>query len=96
MQINTPFTIKQVMPSLAVCYYPAAAINIVVKDGLPVMLEFDAGDGSGKRCAIEHGTIYIMNVAGKTIDTIHLCDVLPDQGGMMSGGVAQCSEAQAA
>lgn len=40
-------------------------------------VEFDRGDGTGVRASIDRGTVYILNAAGKTIDTIHLGDVAP-------------------
>lgn len=74
-------TLKHVQEDGEVFYIAAHYIrHIRPTDGRPSYALFDAGDrlesGTGSR-EITRGTVYILNSAGKTIDTLRLGEVGP-------------------
>ena len=87
MQSNS-LTVKWVLPDGGTCWFPTDSVVAIpsemVGGRLPpgvmafiTRVEFNRADGSDVRASIDRGTVYILNAAGKTIDTIHLGDVAP-------------------
>lgn len=80
----TNYTLKWLRSDGGVEYYPAFGIRTVPSENVAVgfgimapvaRVEFDhGGDTTG---SIDQGTVWIMNDAGKTIDTIHISDRRP-------------------
>lgn len=82
MQSNA-LTVKWVQSDGGASWFPTDAVVAIpserVGGRLPIgvmrfidRVEFARSDDSGVRASISSGTVYIMNAAGKTIDTIQL------------------------
>lgn len=85
---NNSLTVKWVLPDGGACWFPTDSVAAIPSERvgghlapgtmtLITRVEFNRADSSDVRASIDRGTVYILNAAGKTIDTIHLGDVTP-------------------
>jgi hypothetical protein len=79
---NNALTVKWVLPDGGATWFPTDCVAAIPMDspngcslgvmGLIDRVEFNKGDDGGVRASIDRGVVYILNAAGKTIDTITL------------------------
>lgn len=76
-------TLKHVVDSGEVFYIAAHYVRLIPEHGdVRARVLFDAGDrvpGEVPSREITHGTIFIMNNAGRTVDTIRLGSAAPKE-----------------